>query len=155
MSFETIVVRPMTRRIGAEITGIDLAPPITPPQRAELLEAMMRHHVYRSMTADPAKRFPCNSPPIVRTHPVSGRKCLYVNSSYVTHIDGVAKPESDAILHFLYVHCMDPNFQVRFRWQANSIAFWDNRCTQHQAIWDYFPDLRSGYRVTIAGDKPY
>ena len=111
-------------------------------------------HVYRSMTDDPTKRFPCNSHPVVRTHPVTGRKCLYVNSSYVTKIDQLPKPEGDAILQFLYVHCMNPNFQVRFRWKAGSIAFWDNRCTQHQAVWDYFPDLRSGYRVTIAGQRP-
>ena len=111
-------------------------------------------HVYRPMTDDPTKRFPCNSHPVVRTHPVTGRKCLYVNSSYVTKIDQLPKPESDAILQFLYVHCMNPNFQVRFRWEPGSVAFWDNRCTQHQAVWDYFPDLRSGYRVTIAGERP-
>jgi len=111
-------------------------------------------HVYRPMTSDPNKRFPCSQHPIVRTHPASGRKCLYVNSSYTTRIDQLPKPESDAILHFLYVHCMNPNFQVRFRWRAGSIALWDNRCTQHQAVWDYFPDIRSGYRVTIAGDRP-
>ena len=111
-------------------------------------------HVYRPMTDDPTKRFPCNSHPIVRTHPVTGRKCLYVNSSYVTGIDQLPKPEGNAILQFLYVHCMNPNFQVRFRWEPGSVAFWDNRCTQHQAIWDYFPDVRSGYRVTVAGDRP-
>lgn len=111
-------------------------------------------HVYRPFTNDPTKRFPCNSHPVVRVHPMTGRKCLYVNSSYVTKIDQLPKPESDAILQFLYVHCMNPNFQVRFRWQPGSIAFWDNRCTQHQAVWDYFPDVRSGYRVTVAGEKP-
>ena len=112
-------------------------------------------HVYRSMTPDLSKRFPCNSHPVVRTHPVTDRKCLYVNSSYVTRIDQLPKPESDAILQFLYVHCMNPNFQVRFRWRPGSVAFWDNRCTQHMAVWDYFPELRSGYRVTIAGDRPF
>ncbi|HZF45316.1 MAG TPA: TauD/TfdA family dioxygenase, partial [Sphingomonadaceae bacterium] len=52
-------------------------------------------------------------------------------------------------------HCENPNFQVRFRWEPHSIAFWDNRCTQHFATWDYFPETRSGFRVSIAGDKPY
>ena len=108
-------------------------------------------HVYRPLVNDPAKRFPCNQHPVVRVHPVSGRKCLYVNSSYTTKIDQLPKSESDAVLNFLYVHCMNPNFQARFRWRAGSIAFWDNRCTQHQAIWDYFPEVRSGYRVTVGG----
>ncbi len=112
-------------------------------------------HVYRPLVNDPDKRFPTNSHPVVRTHPVTKRKCLYVNSSYVLSINGLAKAESDAVLGYLYTHCMNPNFHVRFRWQANSIAFWDNRCTLHQAVWDYFPDVRSGYRVTIAGDRPY
>jgi taurine dioxygenase len=111
-------------------------------------------HVYRHMTSDPNKRFPCNAHPIVRTHPVTRRKCLFVNASYVTHIEGVPKDESDAILGYLYKHCTNPNFQVRFRWTPNSVVFWDNRCTQHLAVWDYFPQTRSGYRVTVAGDKP-
>jgi taurine dioxygenase len=111
-------------------------------------------HVYRPITNDPNKRFPCNTHPIVRTHPVTGRKCLFVNSSYTTHIVGVPKAESDAVLGYLYHHCTDPNFQVRFRWTPKAVAFWDNRCTQHLAVWDYYPQTRSGYRVTIAGDTP-
>ncbi|EGG75731.1 Alpha-ketoglutarate-dependent taurine dioxygenase [Gluconacetobacter sp. SXCC-1] len=112
-------------------------------------------HVYRPIVNDPTRRFPCNSHPVIRTHPVTGKKCLYVNSSYTTRIDQLPKGESDALLQFLYVHCMNPNFQVRFRWQPRSVAFWDNRCTQHQAVWDYFPQTRSGFRVTIAGDRPF
>jgi len=112
-------------------------------------------HVYRHMTTDAAKRFPCNPHPIVRTHPVTRRKCLFVNASYVTHIVGVPKDESDAILGYLYKHCTNPNFQVRFRWTPNAVVFWDNRCTQHLAVWDYYPQTRSGYRVTVAGDKPF
>ncbi|WP_333586679.1 TauD/TfdA dioxygenase family protein, partial [Phenylobacterium sp.] len=68
---------------------------------------------------------------------------------------GLPDDESEAILKLLYVHSMNPNYQVRFRWRPNSVAFWDNRCTWHQAIWDYFPDTRSGFRVTVAGDKPF
>jgi taurine dioxygenase len=55
----------------------------------------------------------------------------------------------------LWDHCEKPDFQVRFSWEADSIAFWDNRCVQHLAIWDYFPNVRSGYRVTVAGDRPF
>lgn len=124
----------------------------------DYLDGMMAvhdgEHVYRPITNDPDKRFPCSTHPVVRTHPVTGRKGIFVNSSYTTKIVGVGKDESDAILQFLYKHCMNSNFHVRFRWQPGSIAFWDNRCTQHQAIWDYFPQVRSGFRVTVAGEKP-
>ena len=98
--------------------------------------------------------YPRTSHPIVATHPYSGRKMLYVNSVFTTHIDGVPKAESDAILNFLYEHVDRPEFQCRFRWETNSIAFWDNRACQHLAIWDYRPARRSGLRVTIRGDKP-
>ncbi len=112
-------------------------------------------HVYRPLFPDIDRRYPCSTHPVVRTHPVTGRKGLFVNASYTTHIVGLDPLESQAILSFLYQHCANPNFQVRFRWRPHSVAFWDNRCTQHMAIWDYFPQTRSGFRVTVAGDKPY
>jgi taurine dioxygenase len=113
------------------------------------------NHVYHALFHDYERRYPCNSHPIVRTHPVTRRKCLYVNSSFVTGINGVPKEEGDAVLGFLYEHVKNPNFQVRFRWRPHSVAFWDNRAVQHLAVWDYFPQVRSGYRVTVAGDRPY
>jgi len=103
---------------------------------------------------DKGREYPRSEHPIVRTHPVSGRKALFVNSMFTTHIVGLPKPESDAILGFLFDHIAQPKFQCRFRWGKNSMAFWDNRCVQHQAIWDYWPQTRSGYRVTIKGDRP-
>ncbi|CAI9119224.1 TauD/TfdA dioxygenase family protein [Brytella acorum] len=112
-------------------------------------------HVYRPIVGHNGQTFPCSEHPVVRTHPETGRKCLFVNASYTTRIPQLSKPESDAVLNMLYRHCMAADFQVRFRWQPNSVAFWDNRCTQHQAIWDYFPQTRSGFRVTVAGDKPF
>jgi taurine dioxygenase len=112
-------------------------------------------HVYRPLFPDLDRKYPCSVHPVVRTHPVTGRKLLFVNSSYTTRIVEVPKDESDAILAFLYDHLKNPNFHVRFRWRPNSIAFWDNRCTQHLATWDYFPQTRSGFRVTVAGDKPF
>jgi len=111
-------------------------------------------HVYRPIVNDPTKQFPCSSHPVVRTHPVTGRKSLFVNASYTLRLNEVPKAESDAVLAFLYQHCANPSFQVRFRWQPHSVAFWDNRCTQHLAVWDYYPQVRSGYRVTIKGEKP-
>jgi len=98
--------------------------------------------------------YPCAEHPVLRVHPVTGRKALFVNSMFTTRIVGLEKNESDALLRFLFEHVKRPEFHCRFRWRANSIAFWDNRCTQHHAIWDYFPRTRSGYRVTIRGDRP-
>jgi taurine dioxygenase len=112
-------------------------------------------HVYRPLFPDVERKYPCSSHPVVRTHPVTGRKLLFVNASYTTRIEGLPKDESDAILAFLFAHLQNPNFQVRFRWSPHAIAFWDNRCTQHLATWDYFPEVRSGFRVTVAGDRPY
>ena len=111
--------------------------------------------VYQKLFPDLDRKYNRSVHPVVRTHPVTGKKLIFVNPSYTTHIEGMPEDESAAILNFLYVHCMNPNYQVRFRWRANSVAFWDNRCTWHQAIWDYFPDTRSGFRVTVAGDKPF
>jgi taurine dioxygenase len=270
MAYEVLDVRPMTRRIGAEIAGLDLATPLTNRQAAELRDALAEHHVlffhdqrldheshkalgrlfgelaihsgvpglpdhpeivaihadanskfvageswhsdltcdtapplgsilympvvpefggdtvfasmcaaydalsprmktylegltalhdadhvYRPLFPDLDRKYPSAIHPVVRTHPVSGRKSIFVNPSYTLHLMDVAGEESQAILGFLYKHCMNPNFQVRFRWRPHSVAFWDNRCTWHQAIWDYFPDTRSGFRVTVAGDKPF
>ncbi len=112
-------------------------------------------HVYRPLFPDLDRRYPCNDHPVVRTHPETGVKSLFVNRSYVTRIKGVSEAESSAILDYLYAHCTNPNFQVRFRWSPHAVAFWDNRCTQHMATWDYFPDTRSGFRVTVAGERPF
>jgi len=131
---------------------------LSPRMQAYLAELTAVHdgdHVYRPLFPDLDRRYPCSTHPVVRTHPVTGRKSLFVNASYTTRIVEVPKEESDAILAFLYQHCMNPNFQVRFRWRPHSVAFWDNRCTQHLATWDYFPQTRSGFRVTVAGDKPF
>jgi taurine dioxygenase len=99
--------------------------------------------------------YPRAEHPVVRTHPVTGRKALYVNRGFTKRLNGVPRDESAAILDYLYDHAENPLFQCRFRWQPNSVAFWDNRCVQNRAMWDYWPHARSGFRVTVAGDKPY
>lgn len=98
--------------------------------------------------------FPRSEHPLIRTHPVSGKKAIFVNPVFTVGIKDLPRDEADAILRFLYAHNNRPHWQVRFKWQKNSIAFWDNRCVQHIAMWDYFPNVRSGYRVTVKGDRP-
>jgi len=92
--------------------------------------------------------------PVVRTHPETGRKCLFVNSGDTISITGMKKRESDALLQMLFKHVETPEFQVRFRWQRDSVAFWDNRCTQHYAVADYWPERRVMFRAAIEGDVP-
>ena len=99
--------------------------------------------------------YPRAEHPIVRTHSVTGKKALYVNRGFTRNIVGVPRDESFAILSYLYTHSENPLFQCRFRWTENAVAFWDNRCVQHRAMWDYWPNTRSGFRVTVAGDRPY
>ena len=99
--------------------------------------------------------YPVAEHPAVRTHPVTGRQALYVNEGFTTRIKELNPAESDALLAFLFKHCASPEFQCRFRWRTNSMAFWDNRCALHLAIWDYWPETRHGYRVTIKGARPF
>lgn len=97
---------------------------------------------------------PVANHPLIRTHPLTGKKAIYVNRTFTTGIEGMNKNESLSILEFLFEHCEHVNFQIRYRWNKNDMAFWDNRCTMHRAIWDYWPNERKGRRVTIKGDKP-
>lgn len=93
--------------------------------------------------------------PVVRTHPVSGKQALFVNEGFTTRIVDVSEKESEALLGFLFAHITKPEFQVRWRWQPNDIAIWDNRVTQHYANADYLPQRRIMYRATILGDIPF
>jgi taurine dioxygenase len=115
-------------------------------------------HVYRGLYADVGVKdkpsYPSAEHPVVRTHPVTGRKALFVNRGFTVRLCGVPRDESDGVLRYLFDHMENPLFQCRFRWRANSIAFWDNRCVQHRAMWDYWPHTRYGNRVTVKGDRP-
>ena len=93
--------------------------------------------------------------PVIRTHPESGKKVIFVNPLFTTHIAGLPAAESRAILEFLYQHNTTPEFTCRFAWEANCIAIWDNRSTQHKPVNDYFPAYRCLERIVIDGDKPY
>ena len=100
-------------------------------------------------------QYPVQEHPVVRTHPETGRRALYVNTAFTDQIVGLSKKESDWLLAHLYSFAAVPEHQCRFRWEAGSLAFWDNRACQHYAASDYFPQRRVMERVTIAGDRPF
>jgi taurine dioxygenase len=104
--------------------------------------------------AEMRAKFPPVEHPVVRTHPATGRKLLYVNASFTVRIAGLELDESHALLDFLTTRAAIPEYQCRFRWRPNSVAMWDNRCTQHYATQDYWPQRREMRRVTIIGDRP-
>ncbi|GAA1252567.1 TauD/TfdA dioxygenase family protein [Streptomyces javensis] len=99
--------------------------------------------------------FPPVEHPVVRTHPETGRRMLFVNTSFTTRITGMEREESDRLLSFLCRQAHVPEYQVRFHWQPGDIAFWDNRATQHYAVNDYAPHRRVAERVAIEGDRPF
>ncbi|MFF3492129.1 TauD/TfdA dioxygenase family protein [Streptomyces sp. NPDC002795] len=99
--------------------------------------------------------FPPVTHPVVRRHPETGRRMLFVNTSFTTRILGMERAESDRLLRLLYQQAHVPEFQVRFHWQPGDIAFWDNRATQHYAVADYGDARRVAERVAIAGDRPF
>ena len=100
-------------------------------------------------------KYPPQHHPVVRTHPETGRRSLYVNTGFTTNVDGLSPSESQWLLGHLYAQAAVPEHQCRFRWAPDSIAFWDNRSCQHYASSDYFPAVRTMERVTVAGDKPF
>ena len=116
-------------------------------------------HIYRGRYSDrgvedQGKRYPKAAHPVIRTHPETGRKAIFVNRTFTTRIQELSPAESDAVLALLFDHCEQIDFQIRFRWERNDVAFWDNRSVIHRAVWDYWPNERKGRRVTIKGERP-
>jgi len=110
-------------------------------------------------------QFPDAEHPVVRTHPETGEKVLFVNS-FATHFTNFHtsenvrygqdySPGASQLLNYLISRAAIPEYQVRWRWRPNSVAIWDNRCTQHYAVMDYWPAVRKMERAGIIGDKPY
>ena len=99
-------------------------------------------------------QFPAVEHPVVRTHPETGRRTLYVNRAFTQHIVGLEPDESAELLEHLYLQANFPEYQCRWTWRAGDVAFWDNRSTQHYASSDYFPARRVMERITVCGDRP-
>ncbi len=142
---------------------------LSPPLQRFLDGLTAEHSVVKSFPAtrwgaDPASKeryeravakHPPVTHPVIRTHPVSGRKGLFVNAGFTTHIHELKSAESDAVLEFLYAHAARPEFTLRWQWRKDDVAFWDNRNTHHYAVADYLPERRVMHRATVIGDRPY
>lgn len=102
----------------------------------------------------PEGGYPRNEHPVIVTHPETGKKVLYVNSGFTSKIKGLTPKESRALLEMLFRHIAEtPRLTCRVNWEPNTLTLWDNRCTQHHAVWDYYPSSRYGERVSIVADS--
>ncbi|MCD4500793.1 taurine dioxygenase [Chromobacterium vaccinii] len=101
------------------------------------------------------RKHPPISHPLVRIHPESGRRALFVSEGFTVAVNDLPEAEGQALLQFLFAHQSRPEFSIRWRWQPGDVAFWDNRCTIHYAVDDYRPARRVMHRATILGDRPY
>jgi len=142
---------------------------LSEPMKGMLLGLSAEHSVVKSFPAgrwgtDPSfkerydravAKHPPVSHPVVRTHPVSGRKALFVNEGFTTRINELSPREGDALLAFLFAHAGQPEFTLRWHWNVDDVAFWDNRVTQHYAVADYLPQRRVMHRATVIGDRPF
>jgi taurine dioxygenase len=135
------------RRLVSELRAVhSFAKNFTPERFAALGIEERRETMYA--------RHPPVSHPVARTNPETGRKALFVNQDFTDRIEGLSARESEALLRLLFEHMAQPEFQVRWRWKARTVAMWDNRWTQHCALADYFPARRCMRRATILGERP-
>ena len=118
--------------------------------RESLAEPGGRERLADAVAANPPVRHP-----VVQTHPETGKKVLFVNALFTTHIDGLPPLESAEVLQFLWRHASLPEFTCRFSWTPDSLVLWDNRSTQHKPVNDFFPATRRLHRVVSEGDQPY
>jgi taurine dioxygenase len=142
---------------------------LSPSLRAFLLPLDAEHDFTRSFPPDhltslnvgieryawARREYPPVAHPLVRTHPETGRDGLFVNSGFTTRILGLTKAESAKLIDLLAEHIQRPEFVIRWRWKPNTLAFWDNRVTQHYTVDDFQPHRRVMHRVTVLGDKPF
>ncbi len=144
--------------------NMEAAYAVLPPDDRAWLQTLLAHHtsehIYRGRYSDRGvddtdrQDYPEAVHPVVRTHPETGRPSIYVNRAFTTGIVGMEDDAGSAVLRRLLEHVERPEFQIRFRWEPFDVALWDNRCLQHYALWDYWPNERMGHRVTVLGDRP-
>jgi taurine dioxygenase len=149
--------------VGGDTLWADMAAAFDSMSRSmkQMIDGLVAVHSIESMAARIGdelganlEKFPPQEHPVVRTHPETGRKILYVGA-HTRRIKGLSPQESQWMLGQLLRYAEIPEFQCRFHWEAGSIAFWDNRSTQHYAVSDYHPQERFMDRVTICGDRPF
>lgn len=134
---------------------------LSPAMKAwvETLTALHDGSQFKDRTGGTAESFwdkyPVQAHPVVRTHPETGKRALFVNRNFTKAIEGLSDKESAWLLQHLFDQAARPEYQVRFRWRADSVAFWDNRSCQHYAVHDYGQAMRHMERVTIVGDRPF
>jgi taurine dioxygenase len=145
-AFETLS-KPLQRLLDGLTASHDFTRSFPLERFGNTPEALERYHEVQ-------RQHPPVTHPVVRTHPVTGRKGLFVNEGFTTRINELEPAESEALLRLLFAHSTRPEFSIRWRWQENDVAFWDNRITQHYAVDDYRPARRVMHRATILGDRP-
>jgi taurine dioxygenase len=127
------------------------------PGMKRLLDPLKAVHrgegTYRVAGLDPADA-PATLHPVVRTHPETSKRALYVNCVSTRHFEGMTVEESRPLLEYLYAHAAHYNFTFRHRWTVGDLLIWDNRCTQHYVIWDFGRQPRTMHRATVLGDRP-
>ena len=128
---------------------------LSQPVRRLLCGLSAFHDGYKDLRAygfepKPGQTYPTANHPVVIAHPDTGRPVLFVNEPFTSHINGLSREESDALLHLLYRHIeTNTRFHCRVRWQEKTLVLWDNRAVHHHAVWDYYPETRRGERVTV------
>ena len=132
------------------------------PRMKQLLDGMTaRHsgewsyrHLFKYQPHEPADGYPEAVHPVVIRPSGTDRPALYVNREFTVELEDLPQAEGQALLEFLFDHAERADFQCRFRWSSDAIAIWDNRSTQHFAMWDYWPHSRKGRRVSVRGPRP-
>jgi taurine dioxygenase len=122
--------------------------------RHDRLEHLVRRGLDPEDIAAFLRRHPPVDHPVIRTHPETGARAVYVNPSFTRFINGIPREEGAALLGFLFAQTARPEFQCRINWHRGMVAFWDNRCLQHNAVADYYPSARRMERLVLAGDRP-
>ncbi|MCB1437378.1 MAG: TauD/TfdA family dioxygenase [Rhodobiaceae bacterium] len=140
----------LSERMQAYIAGLEAVHDFTPFKRLFAareggMEALRKYE----------ELYPAMTHPLVRVHPVTGRKAIFVNPQFTLYIKGMEPYESRMLLDYFYHRSHTNEYQYRHRWQADMVVFWDNRHAQHSAVHDYYPNRRRMERVTIAGDRPF